>query len=185
MKTAATQRELAEIFEMTPQALAHAHKRGRIRKGARGRWPIEDNARRLVETARDPTKLPVPVLELAGCVPGRGDDPEPDPGPVAEGDAEFGGSILDDKARKLKAEADYRELQVAIKRGELMPADEVRDLFAQLGASHRSELLSWASSTGPQLAQELGVEPGQCTARLSWWVRRYLEGRVTAVDHAA
>lgn len=61
-------------------------------------------------------------------------------------------SLADAKARLERAKADKMELDVARRRGELIPAVDVAERVGAMAGMVRAEVMSWPSSLAPSLA---------------------------------
>jgi hypothetical protein len=76
-----------------------------------------------------------------------------------------------EKARKERAAASLAELKLAVQKGELLPADEVR---ATVYALAKAEREAWPSRVAPVLAASLGVDLGSIQRALVAEVNQHL-----------
>ena len=79
--------------------------------------------------------------------------------------------------RKLEAQTEAAEMDLRRRRGELVSADDVRQVATTNGRIERSALTNWPARIGPLLADEFALDAVRLTAALEREVRRYLEER--------
>ncbi len=75
------------------------------------------------------------------------------------------------KIRLLLAQASRQELELAHRRGELVPAEEARRAVRAVAFVTREAMLNFPARYGAEIAGELGVDPGTLIALLDARVR--------------
>lgn len=96
------------------------------------------------------------------------------------GDSEAGGggrSLNGLKARLLAAQAESAELDLAAKRGELVPANAVRAAAMDNARIEREAMLLWPARVAAALSAEFGVDMAALTTALEREIRTYMEER--------
>lgn len=89
-----------------------------------------------------------------------------------------GGRRIDGfKERILAAQAETAELDLAAKRGELVPANTVREAAMDNARIEREALLAWPARIAPTLAAEMGVDLVRLNQALDRAVRDFMEER--------
>ncbi|NTE55078.1 hypothetical protein G6M78_08290 [Agrobacterium tumefaciens] len=95
-------------------------------------------------------------------------------GTGGEGDPDYEAA----KLRLTIAQADRAELEIAARRRELVPVDEARRAQRAVARTTRDMFLNFSARYGPEMAGELGVDPGLLIGILEAKIR-------TALNEAA
>jgi hypothetical protein len=90
------------------------------------------------------------------------------------------GGMAELQQRKLAAQTEAAELALQAQRGELVPADAVRQAARANGLIEREALQNWPARAGPILASEFGNDAVRFTAALERAIREYMQERADA-----